>query len=143
MRADILHKTRLQQNYTGSDRTLVAELGLYGKFFEIQEPLFFKRYHSQNVYVDMRARMAWFNPALKGKIVFPYWMQFFDYLSVIARVPISVAEKIHCYLYMVRWFMEHLKKLAGDIFLAVLGMFYSLDNYYKWRSKDKNIYNWE
>jgi len=143
IRSDILRKTKLQQNYTGSDRTLICELSLYGQFFEIQEPLFYKRYHQKNAYVDMRARMAWFNPALKGKIVLPYWMQFFDYVNVISRVPVSASERIYCYLYMIRWCMAHLRNLAGDVLLALLGLFHFLDNYYSWRNKDKNIYNWE
>ena len=143
IRADILRRTRLQKNYTDSDRTLLCELSLYGQFFEIQEALFYKRYHSQNMYVDMRARMTWFNPALKGKIVFPYWMQFFDYLGTIRRVPIPFLEKIRCYGFMIRWFGKHARNLAGDIILALHAILRSSGDPYGWRNKNKDIYNWE
>jgi glycosyltransferase involved in cell wall biosynthesis len=141
IRSNILKATRLQQNYTDADRTLLCELALYGKFFEVQEPLFYKRYHQKNMYTDMRARMAWFNPKLKGKPVFPFWMQLFDYIGTIKRASVSLREKLWCYLYMFFWFFEHSKNLAGDI----LYWFYSrLSHYaYGWRNKHSDIYNWE
>lgn len=143
MRTDVLKKTKLQKNYTGSDRTLLCELALYGRFYEVQEPLFYKRYHSQNMYINMRARMAWFNPAYKGKIVFPFWMQFFDYLTMIARVPVALSEKIRCYLHMVKWFWLHGKNLLGDLVLALVACFRSPELLYKSRTKGKDVYNWE
>jgi glycosyltransferase involved in cell wall biosynthesis len=143
MRAEVLRKTRLQKNYTDSDRTLLAELSLYGRFFEIQEPLFYKRYHQRNTYVSMRARMAWFNPALKGKIVFPFWMQFFDYLTVIKRAPLPMQEKARCYASMIRWLADHGKNLAGDLFLALYARLHPSRDPYEWRNQDQDIYNWE
>jgi glycosyltransferase involved in cell wall biosynthesis len=142
VRADILRKTRLQKNYTGSDRTLLCELSLYGQFYEIPEPLFYKRYHSQNIYVNMRARMAWFNPALKGKIVFPFWMQLIDYLTVINRAPLPLSEKIRCYAMMIYWIRDHGKNLAGDILLAFYALLHHSRDPYAWRNKNKDIYNW-
>ena len=41
MRANVLKKTRLIGNYTGSDRPLLSELSLLGKFYEIPQYLFF------------------------------------------------------------------------------------------------------
>jgi glycosyltransferase involved in cell wall biosynthesis len=143
IRAEVLRKTRLQKNYTDSDRTLLAELSLYGRFFEIQEPLFYKRYHPRNTYVNMRARMAWFNPALKGKIVFPFWMQFFDYLTIIGRVPLPIQEKIRCYAFMIRWLADHGRNLAGDLVLALYALLHPSRDPYEWRNQNKNVYNWE
>jgi glycosyltransferase involved in cell wall biosynthesis len=143
IRADVLRKTCLQKNYTDSDRTLLCELSLYGCFFEIQEPLFYKRYHPKNIYVDMRARMAWFDPALRGKIVFPFWMQFFDYLTVINRVPLAWSEKARCYTFMLRWLRNHARNLAGDVFLSLYALLRAAKDPYAWRSKNKDIYNWE
>ncbi len=68
IRTDVLRATRLQQNYTDSDRTLLCELALRGRFCELPEPLFYKRYHPANVYVDWRERMAWFNPNIGGAL---------------------------------------------------------------------------
>jgi len=139
IRSEILRKTRLEQNYTDSDRTLLCELTLYGKFYEIPEPLFFKRYHEKNMYVDWRARMAWFNPALKGKAVFPYWMQFFDYIVTINRVSIGWFDKFMCYLYMLYWLLINGKRMAKDVFVA---LYAHLTRAGVSRQK-KNVYNWE
>ena len=68
------------------------------------------------MYLDMRARMAWFDPALKGKIVFPYWMQFFDYLITIKKVPKSWFSKLMCYLYMAYWLILNSKRMTKDLF---------------------------
>lgn len=139
IRSDVLRKTRLEQNYTDSDRTLLCELSLYGKFYEIPEPLFFKRYHQKNMYIDWRARMAWFNPALKGKAVFPYWMQFFDYLITIYRVSLNWFDKLMCYLYMSYWLLINAKRMAKDVVLASFA-FLSRGGM---SLKKKNVYNWE
>ena len=40
IRSDVLRKTRLIQSYTDSDRTLLAELALYGRLVEVPEVLF-------------------------------------------------------------------------------------------------------
>ncbi len=124
VRAEVMRKTDLQRNYTDSDRTFLCELSLYGKFYQIPEFLFSKRYHagmSTQVFNDYRGRMAWFDPEfnLKGKIAMPHWMQFFHYLRIIRRAPISFAEKLRCYLHMVRW-----------LFL-----------YQRWRMMGKDLYN--
>lgn len=131
VRSIALNKTKLQQNYTNSDRTLLAELAIYGEFREIPQPLFFKRVHPRNVYLDWRTRMAWFNPSLKGKIVFPWWMQFFDYLRTIKRSPLSVYDKFRCYLFMVEWILRFGKNLGKDILVAVYMLMHSKE----WRKQ--------
>ncbi|MCB8977320.1 MAG: glycosyltransferase family 2 protein [Ardenticatenaceae bacterium] len=132
IRANIFDKTQLQQNYTGSDRTLMCELSLYGQFYEIQEPLFFKRFHPGNIYQDWRTRMAWFNPNINGKIVFPFWVQFVDYLRTIKRVPNSKYEKFRCYLFMGKWlFFVNGLKMIKDVLYAS----YMLMHSPKWRQK--------
>ena len=119
IRSEVLRNTKLEQNYTNSDRTLLAEIALHGKFYEIQEYLFYKRFHLKNIYLDWRTRMAWFDPSNKGKIVFPWWMQFFDYLKTIHRAPISRSVKLRCYLFMIEWILRFGKNLAKDLMVAL------------------------
>jgi glycosyltransferase involved in cell wall biosynthesis len=132
-RSDILGKTRLQQNYTNSDRTLLCELGLYGRFYQIPEPLFFKRYHEKNRYVDWRGRMAWFKPEIleQGKVTFPSWMEFFDYFTTIHRTPLEPVDKLLCYLDMIPWAVIHGKRLVKDLLVAG----YMLLHTKEWRRK--------
>ncbi len=138
MRRAELGKTRLEQDFTGSDRVLLCELAFRGRFYEIVEPLFFKRHHAKNVYIDWRARMAWFNPAWKGKITFPNWLQFFNYLSAIQQGPISPLDKFYCYLIMVGWVAIHGNSMIKDLLVALKMSLKSEE----WR-KNAHIYNWE
>ncbi len=48
IRSDILRKVREQQVYVDSDRTLLAELALYGKFHRIDKELFFREFMPRN-----------------------------------------------------------------------------------------------
>lgn len=118
IRSDVLRRTRLQQNYTGSDRTLLSELALYGRFHEIPEPLFFKRFHRKNVYTDWRARMAWFDPKFEGRITLPFWMQLFDYFTTINRAQVSPSVKWRCRASMGRWTLSHARNLVKDLLVA-------------------------
>ncbi len=138
IRSAELRKTRLEQDFTGSDRVLLCELAFYGRFHEILEPLFYKRHHAKNVYIDWRARMAWFNPAWKGKITFPNWLQFFNYLIAIQQGPISMLEKFYCYLTMGRWVVAHGNSMTKDLLVALKMSLYTKE----WR-KNAHVYNWE
>jgi hypothetical protein len=125
IRSEVLRKTRLQQNYTDSDRTLLSELSLYGKFLQVPEPLFYRRVHPQRstvVFSNWRDRMNWFGEEMKDRIVLPHWMQFFDYLVTIARSHISLKEQLLCYRHMLTWLFVfgHGRWMAKDILLAAL-----------------------
>jgi glycosyltransferase involved in cell wall biosynthesis len=125
IRSDVLRKTKLQLNYTDSDRTLLCELALYGKFFQIPEQLFYRRIHSEMstvVYSDWRKRMEWFDISNKERAVFPHWQQFFHYLEIISKVPMPLCEKTSCYLHMVDWLIrkQHARYMMKDLYLATI-----------------------
>lgn len=139
IRSEVLRRTRLQQNYTASDRTLLCEVSLYGKFYEVPEPLFFKRFHQKNIYSDWRARMAWFDPNLEGKITFPFWMQFVDYLVTIQRADVAPYVKLRCCLSMGRWLRTYGHKMGKDVLVAGYMGLHSLE----WRkARHAKANNW-
>lgn len=118
IRSDVLKTTRLIGDYSDSDRTLLAELGLFGPFHEIPEVLFYHRLHpgsSVQVSPGRQERMAWFEPGKSGKLVFPHWRQFWDLMSVIWGGPISFNERMKCTFFMIRWLYRARIRLAGDI----------------------------
>lgn len=118
IRSEVFGRTCLQQNYTGSDRTLMSELALYGRFANIDECLFKKRVHPANEYVDWRTRMAWFGDKYKGRIVHPWWTQLADYVAVVRRVPLRSSDRSRCSLHMAGWTVINSPKLAKDLFVA-------------------------
>ena len=121
IRSDVLRQTNLIDNYTDSDRTLLAELGLHGPFVEIEEPLFLHRIHEKSSVVmnpDPRARAAWFDPNLSRKLLLPRWRQLMELFAAIDRSPVSMSERIHCYVHMLRWMKRSYKFLGRDLIWA-------------------------
>ena len=118
VRSALLARTKLIDNYPDSDRTLLAELGLYGPFFEIAEPLFLHRLHDQGSVTanpTRHDRAIWFDPGLSHKLVFPNWRQLYEMLRVPLRVPLSTKERLLCYRHMLTWVKRRRKQLRGDI----------------------------
>ena len=140
MRSAALDKTSVKLQYTGADRALLAELSLYGRFYQIQEPLFCKRYHLGNIYLDYRSRMEWYKPDLTTNVVFPNWLEFHDYFSVIQRAPLSLPDKLQCYVYILGpWLFSNGKRMLKDIYIAAYLLLHSK----KWRRQYyAKTHNW-
>lgn len=121
VRMRILKQTRLHGNYADSDRVFLAELSLYGPFHQIPEYLFFRRAHvlqSTAQHPDRQGRTRWFDPTKLGKIVFPHFRQFREYLCVIGRVPLPLNEKVDCYASMMKWVLTNRRRLSDDLTVA-------------------------
>lgn len=122
IRTDLLAKTKLIAPYSDSDRTLLADLGLYGPFYEIGEPLFQHRMHDKGsvvVYPDRQSRTSWFDTRKRGKLVFPSWRQLFELLGVIWTGPISLPEKLYCTAHMFTWIKRRRVHLVRDLTWAM------------------------
>lgn len=107
IRSSVLGRTPLIADYTDSDRTLLGELVLYGKFAEVREPLFYHRIHAESSVRQnpvFRQRAVWFNPNLRGRLILSAWRQFFQMLRAIRKAPIGVRDRISCYWQAIRWF---------------------------------------
>lgn len=106
MRRDILLNTIRHGDWVGADRNLLAELSLVGKIELLPEFLFQRREHSEasiHKYEDESQRLAWFDPRLAGTISFPTWRRLEEYIKAVHLKPLGVADKIRCYLQLVRW----------------------------------------
>jgi glycosyltransferase involved in cell wall biosynthesis len=105
IRAEILRRTPLIGGYIASDRVLLAELSLYGRFREVPDYLFFSRDHPER---SMRAmpfhfRAAWFDPANRERLVFPHMRFYREYWGCVNRAPLSISDRTLCYLQLLRW----------------------------------------
>jgi glycosyltransferase involved in cell wall biosynthesis len=105
MRADVLRKTSLLRGYIASDRVLLAELGLHGRFHTIPTCLFFSRDHAERALrsAPFHLRAEWFDPANRGHRVFPHWRFFAEYFGCVHRAPIGFGERMRCYVSLLRW----------------------------------------
>jgi glycosyltransferase involved in cell wall biosynthesis len=123
IRADVLRKTPLLGSYIATDRVLLAELGLHGRFHEIREPLFRSRDHAERALraAPFHLRAAWFDPDNRGRRVYPHWRFFSEYFASVRRAPIARAEKLRCYAVLLRWPMVNVNwaRMGSDVIAAV------------------------
>ena len=120
----MLSKTSLFKSYIGSDWTLLAEISLLGKIFEIQEYLFRRRDHKdsytdshymQPVKIhDYRTETLWWTGGkTKPLIVLPNWKLFLEFFETVNSVPLRFYERCMCYREVGRWLLRdgwHLMK---------------------------------
>jgi hypothetical protein len=117
-RGELLRKSRLHGGYADSDRVLLAELILYGRFFQIPDYLFFRRAHplqSKAIAPDRRSRTIWFDPARRGQLIFPHFRQFREYLSVIRGAPIARRDRLALFIGMLQWLRVNRGRLLWDL----------------------------
>jgi len=121
-RADVLRKTSLLRGYIASDRVLLAELGLYGRFHTIPACLFFSRDHPQRALrsAPFHLRAEWFDPANRGHRVFPHWRFFSEYFGCVQRAPLDGRQRMRCYLSLARWPSVNLNwaRMGSDVLTA-------------------------
>lgn len=125
IRYQALVQTPLIGKYVGSDRVLLAVLGLQGRLCEIPEYLFHRRDHphSSGRMYDKYKRLVWFDPSLKNHINMIYWRVGFEYCRAIARSSLPFSEKMRCYQAVLRWVMIRRGTLLNDIKKAIIQMF--------------------
>ncbi len=125
IRSEVLKETRLQPPYPHGDHVLLAELSLYGRFVEIEEPLFQHRWHAgRYVLSPSRRRMVeWWRVARRERLLSPLnrvsvlvipvvqWVT--GYLSSIYRAPIDPRAKMRCYVEVVRFSVSKLVTKAA------------------------------
>ena len=121
MRRSVLAETPLHGSYVGSDRVMLAELGLRGRFHRVPRVLFQSRdYGGRSIRAqDIRARGGWFNPKLEGKIILPHCRYFFEFARTPLRVPLSVSERVACWRAVWEWRRENGWLMKEDLQQAI------------------------
>jgi glycosyltransferase involved in cell wall biosynthesis len=109
MRREMLAKTMLLGNYHSADKVLLAQMVLNGKFVEVPEHLFYRRYHalgSVRVNTTARAYAAWFDTRRAGQRAFPRWRRFAELMKSIGRTRLSVVQRTLCTASLIRFYMH-------------------------------------
>jgi glycosyltransferase involved in cell wall biosynthesis len=103
IRSDVLRDSALIQSYIGSDRTLLVDLALRGRFALVPEPLFINRDHLGRCTRITRARgdrrhiIAWYDTQLSYNRVLSTWQFHLACLRLIGRRVRSPRERVRCY----------------------------------------------
>jgi glycosyltransferase involved in cell wall biosynthesis len=100
IRSDTLRKTQLIKGYSGSDRVLLAELGLINRFYEIPQYLFFTREHDERSCRALPDNMrdGWFDTSKEGQIGLPVCKLLFEFFKLINRSSLGLYDKACCYV---------------------------------------------
>lgn len=116
IRADTLHPTEPIRYHLGSDRTLLGELVLRGRFMLAPEFLFLNREHPQRYtrrHRDPRSELAWYTPAgvrlgrRDSWRMFRTWILYAKSLRLIRRHVDDRAERRRCYWQLFRSLRLH------------------------------------
>ena len=126
IRRAALARTSLHGSYYGSDKVLLAELALLGRFARLPEPLFTKRVHERTtLYFTTRERDAWIDPAAHHRV--PQLQVLKGYLHALGRAELTPLQRLSCVISVAEKFfaLEVLKRLALP----------RPDNYFGWRGR--------
>jgi glycosyltransferase involved in cell wall biosynthesis len=120
MRTEVLQKTRLMGHYPSSDRVLLGELSIRGRFYEVPEVLFLNRNHAKRfsrAFPGHHAYQEWFEPSRKKKITFPHWRILFEHFMSASRVCKNSHERTQCYRVCLWWMRLHWRYLLNNLLL--------------------------
>ena len=107
MRSDILAKTSLIGSYYGSDKALLAELSLLGRFCEVDKELFFRRcLPKQSTNLTVKEKTTWIDTKKSFRLV-PFQVRaLLGYVSAVGGSPLNVYDKASCYLAIMQLFLK-------------------------------------
>lgn len=117
IRVEALRATPLIAPYIASDRNLLVDLGLLGRFAHAPEPLFLSREHDGRSIrsSSLQDRGAWFDPRLRGRLVLPHFRQFWEYLRTLWRHPIRAGARLRCTVALLSWLRHCRRFLYRDL----------------------------
>jgi glycosyltransferase involved in cell wall biosynthesis len=122
MRSEALSKTPLIANYATSDRILIARMALFGPLIELPDYLCYYRLHAQQSSSrDRYGLMNWFNPGQNGRVTFPQWKLYWEFLRCANAVPLPTAERLWCYFHLLCFpaWERNWRRLGKDIVIAL------------------------
>jgi len=110
IRTKVLRQTAMKESYHHADRTIIAELSLYGRFYQVPDWLYFRRDHperAERACPTVRSRCANMDPRradrLRNPVVRLYGEYIWSYVSMIRRAPLSPADRRECYRHLAQW----------------------------------------
>lgn len=125
IRTSTLHTTPLLASHIGSDRNLLAELGLRGRLCHIPEAFFFSRDHSQRSIqaMSLHERGVWFDVDNKERVMLPRWSLYVGYFRSVKRAPLTSLQRRRCYFVLTQWLFRYGKGLLKDLVVSAPALY--------------------
>jgi glycosyltransferase involved in cell wall biosynthesis len=145
IRLDALRKLPPRGSYVHSDRVLLLQLGLLGRFYEVPEYLSICTRHMGQAAWTMPERNRvggfrltgrwgtlpapeWWDPARARKLTFPEWNVAKEFARSVARSPLSRGQRLRCYRAIARWALNYRGRFARDLVVAADQLLFNLQN---------------
>jgi glycosyltransferase involved in cell wall biosynthesis len=90
MRIDVLRSTRMHPNFWEGDRVLLAELALRGRFIEVPEHLFYRRFGSPR----SDRTFVWWDAANRNRLTMKRSRQYFYHLKAVSDSGLGLSSKV-------------------------------------------------
>jgi glycosyltransferase involved in cell wall biosynthesis len=118
IRREALSKTELHQSYHDSDRALLAELALLGKFMHVPDARLFNRDHPARSIriVSRRERVRWQDATRSGQATLPRWSLLRHCIRMVFK-HLQGSDRLRGLLVVARWFTKRnqLLELTVDL----------------------------
>ena len=120
IRTGVLRSTAMIGPFTQSDRVLLAELALHGRFVEQPEPYFCHREHpGRSMYAvpDDRERQKWFDTSRDGTRTLPRWRSGSEYARALQRAGrwLPAADRARCATALLPWLVANGSVLGREL----------------------------
>lgn len=103
IRSENLRNIQPQGSNYGSDRVMLAELSLQGRFMQVPETLFFRRFHlkQSTCLPSAKARQLWQSGGRKRNM---FWERgSIGFVKALLKAPITPLERLQCFSIVLRY----------------------------------------
>jgi len=124
IRTSFLRRTHLLGVHVASDINLLAELTLYGKFVELPERLFFRRFHEESgswKRGDAQHEARRYYASSGSRVRFAHWRGHLAHFAAVASSPLALGSKIRLYKYLLRRALSDRRQLASELRHEIAG----------------------
>ncbi len=112
IRRDVMQRTQLHPSYCGGEKVLLAELALFGPFVELDESLFYCRWHDERFSSldSAREQIAHMDPLRTVRIPLPHqYRATLGYMQLVFACPLTLAERLSGLMTCLRFTLQFRK----------------------------------
>jgi hypothetical protein len=120
IRSASLRRTELMGDFIGADISLLAELTLHGRFFEVPEVLFSRRIHSA-AYSNLKTTeqmLSWYRPLRGSHADWSEWRQLQHSVIAVMRAPLPLGERLALWAHLSRTALWRRRQLLHELLTA-------------------------
>ncbi len=123
VRRTAMENSLLHGPFHGADRAFLAQMALRGRLLQLDTPLVQMREH-ENRYTRRHAslveRMRWHDADRAGRLMFPTWRLYAEYVKMVRREPLPFGEKLRCWSVLGRWWFVNWNAVRAGVDLATV-----------------------